>query len=37
MPGYRWIELNDDGSFTTAVQRIEYDSRFIPDLTISKY
>ncbi len=37
MPGYRWIELNDDGSFTTAVQRIEYDPRFIPDLTITKY
>ncbi|MEO0442850.1 MAG: 3',5'-cyclic-AMP phosphodiesterase [Pseudomonadota bacterium] len=23
MPGYRWFELNDDGSFTTAVERVE--------------
>lgn len=22
MPGYRWFELNDDGSFTTAVERV---------------
>ncbi len=37
MPGYRWIELNDDGTFETAVQRIEYDALFIPDLTVRKY
>ncbi len=24
MPGYRWFELNDDGSFTTGVERVEY-------------
>lgn len=22
MPGYRWLELNDDGSFTTGVERV---------------
>lgn len=30
MPGYRRIELYDDGSFTTEVIRLPYDERFLP-------
>jgi Icc protein len=22
MPGYRWYELNDDGTFTTGIERV---------------
>lgn len=32
MPGYRWLELHPDGTYTTEVIRIAHNKNFIPDL-----
>jgi 3',5'-cyclic-AMP phosphodiesterase len=37
MPGYRWIELFDDGTYKTNVVRIADDRQFIPDLDSKGY
>ena len=37
MPGYRWIDLHEDGSFETRVCRIPYNEDFIPDLSSKGY
>jgi 3',5'-cyclic-AMP phosphodiesterase len=37
MPGYRWIDLYDDGSFKTEVVRIDRNDAFIPDLNSKGY
>jgi Icc protein len=37
MPGYRWIDLYDDGTFKTQVVRIEHNEEFIPDLNSNGY
>ncbi|EKE01784.1 MAG: hypothetical protein ACD_21C00052G0002 [uncultured bacterium] len=37
MPGYRWIDLYEDGTFKTEVVRIDYSDTFIPDLNSKGY
>jgi 3',5'-cyclic-AMP phosphodiesterase len=37
MPGYRWFDLYDNGTFKTKVKRIAYDSAFIPILESQGY
>jgi 3',5'-cyclic-AMP phosphodiesterase len=37
MPGFRYIELHDDGTYKTAVIRLPYDQIYIPDLTSKGY
>lgn len=37
MPGYRWFDLYDDGTFKTEVVRIDYSNAFIPDLSSKGY
>lgn len=37
MPGYRWLDLYADGTFKAGVERIEYDSIFVPDLSSKGY
>lgn len=37
MPGYRWIDLYEDGSFETGVVRVDYDKAMIPDLDSRGY
>ncbi len=37
MPGYRWIDLYDDGTFQTEIVRIDYDETLIPDLNSHGY
>lgn len=37
MPGYRWIELFNDGSYTTRVERIPFEQEFVPDLESQGY
>ncbi len=37
MPGYRWIDLHEDGTIKTEVVRIEHDDTFIPDTTSKGY
>lgn len=37
MPGYRTINLYNDGSYKTEVFRIDHDERFIPDLNSTGY
>lgn len=32
MPGYRWFELNSDGTYATKVIRVDYDEKFVPDI-----
>jgi len=37
MPGYRWINLYEDGTIQTEVIRIEHNDAFIPDTNIRGY
>jgi 3',5'-cyclic-AMP phosphodiesterase len=37
MPGYRWIELGENGDLTTGVIRLPYNPEFIPDLETKGY
>lgn len=37
MPGYRWIELFDDGTYTTRVERVPFDPEFVPNLDSQGY
>lgn len=37
MPGYRWFELNPDGSFTTGVNRVSDDKGYIIDYKSAGY
>lgn len=37
MPGFRILDLFDDGHLATSVRRIAYDARFIPDLSSTGY
>ena len=37
MPGYRWIDLYEDGTFQTEAIRIDYDETLIPDLSSHGY
>jgi 3',5'-cyclic-AMP phosphodiesterase len=37
MPGYRYIELLNDGSIVTEVKRVPYSAEFIPDKTTTGY
>lgn len=37
MPGYRWINLHEDGTIQTQVLRIENSDKFIPDTNIKGY
>ena len=37
MPGYRWINLNGDGTLNTKVVRIEHDDGFVPDTKSTGY
>ncbi|MBU0744755.1 MAG: 3',5'-cyclic-AMP phosphodiesterase [Gammaproteobacteria bacterium] len=37
MPGYRWINLYDDGTIQTEVVRIEHNDEFIPDTNSKGY
>lgn len=37
MPGYRIIDLYEDGSLKTNVERIDYDATFIPNLNSTGY
>lgn len=37
MPGYRWIDLYQDGTFKTGVIRIDYDEKFVPDISSKGY
>jgi len=37
MPGYRWFELYDDGSYQTEVVRVSFDPACIPDLESTGY
>lgn len=37
MPGYRLIDLHEDGTFQTEVVRIEYNDAFVPDLNSKGY
>jgi Icc protein len=36
MPGYRWFDLNDDGSFTTGVERVT-DRQYVIDYKSAGY
>ena len=36
MPGYRWFDLNDDGSFTTGVERVT-DKQYVIDYKSAGY
>ena len=37
MPGYRWINLNEDGTIQTEVIRIDYNEDLLPDLSSKGY
>lgn len=37
MPGYRWINLYEDGTIQTKVTRIKYSDEFVPDTTSKGY
>lgn len=37
MPGFRWLDLYEDGSFDTGVIRISHNPVFIPNLTSTGY
>lgn len=37
MPGYRVVNLHDDGRFDTKVIRLKESKKFIPDLTVKGY
>ena len=37
MPGYRWINLYEDGTIQTEVVRIEHNDMFVPDATSRGY
>ena len=37
MPGFRWLDLYEDGTFTTGVMRIPYNPKFIPNLNNQGY
>lgn len=37
MPGYRWFDLNDNGTFKTGIARIKYDAALLPDLKSEGY
>jgi 3',5'-cyclic-AMP phosphodiesterase len=37
MPGYRWIDLYEDGTFQTGIERIDHDETLIPDLSSKGY
>jgi len=37
MPGYRWINLYEDGTIKTEVVRIEHNDEFIPDTSSTGY
>jgi 3',5'-cyclic-AMP phosphodiesterase len=37
MPGYRWLDLYNDGTYKTRVVRIADDRQFIPDLSSKGY
>lgn len=37
MPGYRWFELYEDGTYSTYVKRLEYDKKMVPDLNSDGY
>lgn len=37
MPGFRWFDLLEDGSFMTQVIRIPYDPQFVPNLKSKGY
>lgn len=33
MPGYRWFELNDNGTFESKIMRAKFDENFLPQAT----
>ena len=37
MPGYRWIDLYEDGTFKSEVVRIAFDNTLVPDLNSKGY
>jgi 3',5'-cyclic-AMP phosphodiesterase len=37
MPGYRWIYLKNDGTFTTKVIRVKHNGDFVPDIETTGY
>ncbi len=37
MPGFRWLDLYDDGSYKTKVERIPFSAQFVPDLNSKGY
>lgn len=37
MPGYRWINLYEDGTIQTEVVRIDYDKTLLPDISSKGY